>query len=59
MISIGMYLIECDTFKCEPDSKLRHELVNALIPYWVRDQRSKFLVDKKSKKKLKIVLDKI
>jgi hypothetical protein len=49
MISIGEYVIQADKLKVEPESVHRHALINALMCYYLNEQKAKFLVDKKKK----------
>ena len=53
MIKLGEYLIQANKITWTPDSMLRHHIVSVLAPYWVAEQRRKFLDDKRvSKRKL-------
>jgi hypothetical protein len=46
MIKLGALIIECDGLKVDPDSFYRHEIVHALMPYYVADQREKMAKNK-------------
>lgn len=55
MISLGQYIIESHTFSMKPDSLYRHMVASALVPYWIANERSRFIDGKKINK---IVVDK-
>ena len=59
MIKLGEYVIECNSLKMVPDSGCRHMVVNALVCYWIKDQKEKYSkIIFSTVKNNKIVLDK-
>lgn len=47
MLTMGAYIVECDKLRVRPDSELRHDLINALMPYYCAKIRASYIAKKK------------